>query len=374
MFSVETVSSTSQFLPLRSAWNQLLERSRLDSPFLSHEWFHASIESYGTGKTLHILLLREDGDLVAIAPLWRTSAVVREIPVRRLEFVLCVDSPSVDFIVLPERRKPALEALAQQLVEDGRRGLWDLLTLAQWPADSSNRQEFRQILEQQERHHYWGVTSVSPYIAIQRDWESFLQTRSVKFRKTHRNIANRVAKLNGVEVSCFRESLDGCLYEDVVSVSSRGWKAKEGIAISNNPATRQFFQMLTEAASHRRWLYVWLLKVGSVPVAMEYDLTDGRKVFALRADFDEAYKECSPGAYLEYEIIKSLFDQGFEEYSTGPGLNTYKLAWTENSRENVELHWCNTNLKGRMIWTVERQFVPILKRVRDLGTRASSER
>jgi CelD/BcsL family acetyltransferase involved in cellulose biosynthesis len=95
---------------------------------------------------------------------------------------------------------------------------------------------------------------------------------------------------------------------------------------------------------------------------MEYDIEFGGKVYALRADYDEAYASHSPGAFLEYHIIKHLFTNSYVEYNTGPGLNDYKLHWTDEFKENKHVLVCNRSLTGWLIWTLEGRLVPLLKR------------
>lgn len=123
--------------------------------------------------------------------------------------------------------------------------------------------------------------------------------------------------------------------------------------------------MLTDKAEKQGWLMAWVLKIKGVPIAMEYDLEYQKKVYALRADFDEAYKEYSPGGYLEYQIIKYLFEHGYCEYNTGPGLKTYKLRWTGQLKENVAVQVCNNNFKGRVVWGLEKGVIPLLRPVKE---------
>ncbi|MEW5977990.1 MAG: GNAT family N-acetyltransferase [Acidobacteriota bacterium] len=321
------------------------------------------------------MLVVQDGDeVLGIAPLWQGRSKIREVPVQRVEFILCPDTPAADFIVCPDRREEVLDALFGYLLSADFRDSWDVISLAQWPQDSPNFAASQQILKRLRIHYFDQTTSVTPVIALNGSWEEFLQTRSPKFRKTHRNVANRLGRLEGVEVHCHRRKAEDSLFEQILEVSSRGWKAAEGLAIGSLPATRRFFSALTETAAIRGWLMVWLLKVKDQPVAVEYDLADGKQVFALRADFDQSYKEYSPGSFLEFQIIKTLFDEGFSEYFTGPGLNAYKLHWTEVTCENKEVHIFNHNLKGRFLWRLERQIVPLLKKVKNgelVGTTSS---
>jgi CelD/BcsL family acetyltransferase involved in cellulose biosynthesis len=171
------------------------------------------------------------------------------------------------------------------------------------------------------------------------------------------------------EVLCHRDDAEEILLEDILSVSRNGWKHGEGIAISSREETTRFFEFLTRIAGKNGWLMVWILRIDGRAVAMEYDLEHKGVVYALRSDFDEALKECSPGSYLEYRIAKYLFENGYKEYNTGPGMNTYKLHWTEQSKENVMLTVYNRTLPGVLAYALEGRLVPFIKRFRNLKTR-----
>src|SRR5687767_5312751 len=96
---VETISDFHKFLELEPIWNALIEEAEIGHPFLNHEWVKAWWESFGTGKELHILLVRSGGEPVAIAPLMLTRSHMYGVKVRRLEFIYNVHTPRFDFII-----------------------------------------------------------------------------------------------------------------------------------------------------------------------------------------------------------------------------------------------------------------------------------
>ncbi len=367
-FVIDEIRLASQFDVLREDWEKLLEGSGRVSPFLTHDWFRCCLESYGKGRELSILTVRDSSDLLGIAPLWRYHDTVRGIRVRTIAFITTLDTPIADFVISETRREEILMAILQYLYTHRGR-FWDMLSLHRWPAESPNREVLQRILQGQGKRCLISTSSMMPYIPIQGEWDTFLQTLSTRFRKTHRNIINRVGKLRNVEIQCYGEDGNSSLFNEVVAISEKSWKQKEGIAIGSKKEFKHFFSMLTHLAGQKKWLMVWLLKVNSVPVAMEYDLKYGKTVYALRADFDEAYKEYSPGSYLEYQIVKHLFEAGYQEYNTGPGMNSYKLHWTDKIKENMSFRIYNDNLKGRILWILETKLFPLARRVRDLRKR-----
>ena len=370
MLAIEEITSEGQLIALQAGWDNLLKQNGKYSPFLTYEWFRCCFASHSRGKEMFTLAVKDRSNLIGIAPLWRRRDVFRKIPVRKIGFISCPDTQVADFIVEDARRSEVLTAFLDYMFHM-RKDAWDMLILEQWPAESMNYKTLQAILRGQRKRFFTGISSVTPYIPIRGEWEPFLQTLSVRFRKTRRNITNRIEKLKKLEIQCFRKDPTGSVFKDVVCVSGKSWKQEEGIAVTSREETNRFFAALTDAAGAKGLLLIWILKVDGAPIAMEYDLEVFGKVYALRADYDETYKEYSPGAYLEYQIVKSLFKEGYQEYNIGPGLNTYKLQWTEESRENMTLHVCNDSPKGWIVWGLQNRLIPFLRRIRNLSMRTS---
>jgi len=66
---VEVITNFSEFLALEGIWNDLLKHSDNDTVFLTHEWFRCWWLGYGDGKQLFILLVKNKGEVIGIAPL-----------------------------------------------------------------------------------------------------------------------------------------------------------------------------------------------------------------------------------------------------------------------------------------------------------------
>jgi hypothetical protein len=85
---------------------------------------------------------------------------------------------------------------------------------------------------------------------------------------------------------------------------------------------------------------LWILYCGDVPVAFEYHLNYHGVTSPIRADFDETYRELSPGAHLEYMILLSLFqasERPVREYNTCADAYSYELRWTSQIRPHKKL-------------------------------------
>jgi CelD/BcsL family acetyltransferase involved in cellulose biosynthesis len=369
MLRVEEVATTGGFQEIRDEWSRFLDDISITSPFLSYDWFECCVTAYGSDNSLSILLVRTDQRIEGIAPLWRAKHVHRGVTMTALGFISGPDTPYVDFIVREEAREAALAAVVEHLFSERRD--WDLMLLAGWPVESPNYQMFLSLIESRRAKNTLRTTALSPYLTIECGWQEYLLGRSPKFRKTRRNILNRMSRLGDVEVELHHRDPDGSVLDSALSVSSRSWKEKQGFTILQQEGARAFFKALTERAQQKNWLMIWLLKLDGKPVAMEYDLVYEGFVQALRADYDLEYATHSPGAYLESRIMERLFDMNCREYCTGPGLNPYKLRWTESLRKTMTIKVYGGTMRGKVAWWLD--FLARMGRgVMELGRRMAS--
>jgi CelD/BcsL family acetyltransferase involved in cellulose biosynthesis len=367
-YSVRLCSTAREFADLKNQWNRLFNRIEQPSPFLMHEWFMSCINAYGAGKELVVLAVIENNELIGLAPLWKYRQAIRRIPARFIGFIACPDTAFADMIVLPEKREDILQTILVYL-QMTLKEAWDWTTLQQWSRDSPNLVALKQILLMQGKRHGTSVCSVLPRVHLSQDWLALLGSRSQKFRKTHRNITNRIARLDGVEMECLLQDKNGNLLETLVSLARNSWKFKEGISLANSPEAISFFGELIAKAGECGQLMVWLLKLNGKCIAMEIDVVSANRAYALRADYDEEFGSYSPGAYLQYEIVKALIEAKYEDYCTGPGASAYKLHWTDAVSTNESLHLPGPSMRGNLIWHLEESIVPSLRGMRSFFTR-----
>ncbi|MGC8787432.1 MAG: hypothetical protein ACP5Q1_08410, partial [Anaerolineae bacterium] len=68
---LEVYQDSKGFDTLRAEWDALLQRSVTNVLFMTWEWQRAWWESFGAGKNLRLLTIRDNGNaLVAICPLF----------------------------------------------------------------------------------------------------------------------------------------------------------------------------------------------------------------------------------------------------------------------------------------------------------------
>jgi CelD/BcsL family acetyltransferase involved in cellulose biosynthesis len=213
----------------------------------------------------------------------------------------------------------------------------------------------------------------NPFILLDGTWTQFYASRSRSLKKANNLATNRLGKTGAVRIEHIRagdaQSCSQALAA-AIDVSRRSWKQSTGNSL-DQPGPNAFIQSLSQAAQRRGWLSLWLAYLDDFPVAMEFQLVFDGNVHALRADFDAAREEVSPGSYLFRHLLESLFGHGLACYFMGPGENAYKARWTDKGAPVCIADCYNWTTRGRLlrVWAVSLK--PKLRRIRNAlaGTR-----
>src|SRR5262245_49619244 len=97
--TTEIFSDYQSFVDLKPVWDRLVEQAAIDHPFLTHEWVRTWWECFGAGKRLHVVMVKQGREPIALAPLMVSEGRMYGVRVRFLEFIYNAHTPRFDFIV-----------------------------------------------------------------------------------------------------------------------------------------------------------------------------------------------------------------------------------------------------------------------------------
>jgi CelD/BcsL family acetyltransferase involved in cellulose biosynthesis len=361
MIRVAEIADFEAFLALEPEWTSFCESSGAGSLFLSHCWFRCCWVGKPEDVQPLVLVAREGRAIVGIAPFFVHTSPWRIFPLRTALLMQNQDSPFADCVIVPDRVAEILGAFVAHLTEAVRCHVVSL----------------RKIVHTSPTYHVLAGTRFaapliraaaggSPILSLQGDWSEFWTRQSQRFKKTVRNVANRIERLGPVSVDEVSATFpaDECL-EIYRSVAERGWKAQLPISLGRNPAIARFFEAVTPVLQARQQLLLWVLRLDGVPIAAEYHVQDGNVVYALRSDFDDRYSEASPGAFLNEQIVRAYFERRLRAYDMGPGDNAYKQRWATGATEFDDFSFFSRRPYPLTVYTFEQHAVPRLRQARD---------
>jgi CelD/BcsL family acetyltransferase involved in cellulose biosynthesis len=369
MVEIECITREDGLGNLRREWEELWQSSLTASFFLTFDWICNCWKELRAHNELRIFVGRDEGKVVLVAPFMKSRRAQKGLPADCLTFIEHPEAQLTD-ILLPRSQKNsrAVEALLKFLVSV-QAADWHLLSLDKIPQRSPTLQLLATGAESCLSWFEVKSSHEALFIPLVGGWQEYLNTRSSRFRKTLRNVVNRIERLGVIEVKCYsRQEVDDRLIKKLFSVSDSSWKVADGIAITSQTHRMRFFEDLFLAVAQQGNVQIWMLEVNGTAIASEIQVIDGPTVYALRSDYDERYADSSPGVYLQVEILKRLFRSSYQTYNLGVGLNPYKTRWGDHRLSLMKFRIYNGTLYSRLLHSVEQYDFGKLKRVPGLRT------
>jgi len=360
--SLHTVTEDAAFLALETEWNETVDRARVAHPFLRHEWLRTWWECFGRGGRLHIVVVRAEGRIVAIAPLMSDTTRMYGIPIRRLRLLHNDHTPRTDFIVA-ERAEESYRAIWTALHQ--QRDSWDVLQLGQVPQQSRTLGLVSTMAIADGCSTGVWRSSDAPYLELRGTWDEYFESLSSKFRQNVRNRLTRVKRLGEPAFETLRERsalLDA--RDDAFRLEASGWKSDEGTSICSDGAVHRFYTLLTERAAEHGWLRLLFLTVNGQRIATSYGSVYANRLFLFKTGYDPAFAQCSPFKLLTYHAVRDAYGEGLTEVDFLGDAEPWKLEWTTTARPHDWLYVFAATGRARLLHRAKFQLVPAVKRWR----------
>ncbi len=361
---IEIITDVTRFYDFRNTWSELLSTRKSTPLPLTHEWLTTWWKNFGGNKDLHIICVYEKNKLLAIAPFMKSKICCRGIPSTVISLMANGHSPYCDIIfngtVNPEKISNILELLIKNNSEN-------ILVLAKVPENSPT---YSHLTAHSRAYGYrYGIRNslVTPIIKLNQSWDDFYKFRSQKFHKSMKNKINRFTKETDFSIS--REvitSRDHPTLEQIVEISKKSWKTQIKNDLGSNSIGREFLFGLVDAFGDTQAVQVWIIRKSDKPVAYEIHLIFDGVVYPLRADYDESFKQYSPGSILEYTALKALFDENtVSVYDSCADNYWYLNNWTSEFRRLFNIEIFNDSFKSLLLYHLEFGVIPLLRVMRD---------
>jgi CelD/BcsL family acetyltransferase involved in cellulose biosynthesis len=362
--TVEAITAADRLAELGSIWDELVARAGVTHPFSTHAWTQTWWESFGEGADLLVLLVRADGEPIAIAPFLRVTERMYGARQRCLRFLANDHSPRCDFIIA-DRHAEAYAAICKFLMNESTD--WDVLQLRDVPSNS------RTVVELTTHAAEYGFLSGvrrsadSPVLPVTLEWQEYLESLPPKRRWFLRNRLKRLSKLGPVTLETISGGAElADALEDGYRLEAAAWKEKAGTAIVCTPEIQRFYTTLAERAAARGWLRLQFLKVGDRRVAFAYCLAYEKRMYLLKPGFDPEYAAFSPGTLLCYLALQEIHASGFVAYDFLGYGDRWKRQWAEQSISHSTLFLYAKGPLSRLDHYTRFALMPRLRQARNL--------
>jgi CelD/BcsL family acetyltransferase involved in cellulose biosynthesis len=358
---VEAVTSYDAFVQLEAEWNDAVDRAGIPHPFLRHEWVRTWWDAFGAGATLHILVVRANGRISAIAPLMHDTTTMYGIPARRIRFIQNDHTPRTDFIIAADA-DDSYRAIWNTLRRDAS---WDVLQLSQIERSARTHAQVRALATADGcRVGIWS-SGDSPFLTLAGSWDDYFATLPAKFRSNLRNRLSRLVKIGEptLEILTDRDAILAA-QDDAWRLESSGWKQESGTAITSDPAVHRFYASLIERGTAGGWLHLLFLRVGDRRIATSYGATFNGRLMLFKTGYDPEFATCSPFKLLTYFALQDACARGLVELDFLGDAEPWKLEWTSTTRGHDWVFVFAKSIRAQLLHLIKFQWGPGLKRWR----------
>jgi CelD/BcsL family acetyltransferase involved in cellulose biosynthesis len=124
------------------------------------------------------------------------------------------------------------------------------------------------------------------------------------------------------------------LYQEFVELEGSGWKAANGTAIAQKPASFRFYRDYGRRLCELGMLRLFLLRLNGELVAAQYHVLHAGKLWELKIAYREALGRHSPGALLTHEILRWGCEHGVRGLEHLGAAEEWQTRWPVETREH----------------------------------------
>jgi CelD/BcsL family acetyltransferase involved in cellulose biosynthesis len=334
---VEIIGDDARFAALREEWDELLARSETPSEtpsvFLTWEWLHAWWRHLRGGRRLHLVAVRRDGELVALAPLAVRTALGGLF--RRLELLGTgvVGSDYLDVVVRPDAADTVPAVLAGHLA-----GMRTTLDLRQLAAQASRAEAVAESLAGRGWRLTRRDTDVCPFLRLEgHTWDGFLATLGPEHRQNVRRRLRKLEQRGAVLQQVRTEDERRAALSALFRLHHLRWSGRGGSQAFDSPAVLAFHDEATRLLLERGWLRLYVLSLDGEPAAALYGVMY-RGVFSFyQSGFDPRHALSGVGLATLALVIRRAIEEGAREFDLLHGSEPYKFLWTRDVRSLARL-------------------------------------
>ena len=243
------------FDSLTSCWTNPSHRLKWNSIFVLPAWLKVWWQELGTGAELHLDAIRQEREVIGIAPLLVNKETA--------SFIGSADvCDYLDFVIAPGREKDFFSVLLDDLRQKGINQL-DLRPLR---PDSTVLSHLVSTAQNRGYEVLCHPEDVSLELDLPANWDEYLATLNKKQRHEVRRKLRRLWEAGNVEHRCVEAGRE---VEDYLDIFLKLFSlSRDEKASFMNPKMESFFRSLAKAMAEIGLLRLGIIQLDKVPVAM----------------------------------------------------------------------------------------------------------
>jgi len=353
MLTIEIITEYNKLESIKEIWNELLRKSHNDTPYLTYQWFTTAWECLDNDKELHIIVVKDDGEIIAIVPFLILRKKFLGISFNKLSFIRNANTPFQDFI-LTTKKEESIALILNYLKEKSH--LWNLIELDEMRTDSITIELLKNICSANKLFYFEKFKHNSWYLPLEHTWEEGLAKLKSKTRKEFKRKLNRLERLGDLKLEIVTdiEQINKHL-KIFFDLHERTWKGRE--------QNSELYFQIAKIFSNENKFFLYTLLLNNNPIAYLYTIKIDKILYGIKTTYDPSYYAFSPGIVLFYKSIEQMYNQNdIEEFEIGRGEEQFKRDWTDLSYKQILLYLGNRRLVNAIFFIFKFKLLPFCRR------------
>jgi CelD/BcsL family acetyltransferase involved in cellulose biosynthesis len=326
----------------------MLKESTDNNIYLTWEWLFTWWCHFGSHYKLKILLIRESGKIVGIAPLMLSKYGKGIFSVNVIENICAVNGCDYSDIIVDKNKPQALDILVDYL-ENLIRKNKVILRISNIPENSG----FLLFLQKK----YFSIpryvrliehnTTSCPYITLPATWEDYIRTFPKRRRWHLKQKRNKLRKNHVVELVKIQ---DLKIYERMCFLFELHRQRWQGSSVSNlftKPKVRQFYLDVSEIFHHNNWLDLSFLHIDGKPASGCWAFVYNGTFYDHTIAFNPSYSKYSAGTVHMLMLIEDAIQNGLKKFDMLKGAEEYKFRYANSKTVCSHLLMATPSIGGR---------------------------
>ncbi len=336
MLKIEEVNTKEDFIKLREIWNKVLVESDDNNLFLSFKWLFTWWDNFGMKNQLMILLVKDNEEVVGIAPFYIGNEKKWQIFNRKIvRFIGDGISDYAGIIAVENREKQVISAVLDYFEKNKHR--WCEIVLMELKEDSS----LIKYLDGNDRQYKWSntveVCSRCPFIEVKNSWEEYYSGISKKIRKELKWLENKLARTAGYELMINKHKVSPELLDEIFSINKARLKEKNKSGWYENEEYYRFISQILNVHENNSNISISIIKIDGKIAAYAIGYIYDNKFNYWNVSIRSEYKGFSPGKVLLYHLIREMhLKRIVAEIDLLRGQEEYKYKWATGDRVNMK--------------------------------------
>ncbi|MBZ5503885.1 MAG: GNAT family N-acetyltransferase [Acidobacteriia bacterium] len=332
-------------------WRRLCDESGDEEVFYRPEWAQAYLQAFDSQASVTIITAWEGERLRGVLPLVWRRIIGSGLPITRLTLPSNLHSLRASLTVCPGQEGEA----ALRLLWQATRNLpkWDVLDVTN-VVDGNGLDRLSRLANADGYPTARKRTSQTLYLPIgpssfdpkaQPPW--LAETRP-KFRSHLRRTRKQLEEQGTLEFKHVHTA-DPIALEKFYELEASGWKGAEGTAIKCDPRTRQFYDLVAQAAARDGYLSLDFLQLNGKAIAGHFGFNLQGRYFLAKAGYDESFRRQGPGQLLVNEVLSKTPQLGLHEFDFVGPATWDESRWASARRSNYRIFIFNRTWYGRLL-------------------------